>query len=134
MILLDTNTCIYVMKNKYTSLTEKLLRHDPEQIAVSAITLHELEYGAAKSRWGERTRDKMHAFLAPFTILPFNATDAIAAGNIRAFLVSEGTPIGPYDLMIAAQAVVRGMTVVTHNTKEFMRVPDLKLEDWVVIS
>ena len=70
-------------------------------------------------------------FLAPFTILPFDGTDAAVAGRIRHYLRKMGTPIGPYDLLIAAQGVVRGLTVVTHNTGEINRVPGIKTEDWV---
>ena len=70
-------------------------------------------------------------FLAPFTILPFDSNDAIAAGEIRCQLEKAGMPIGPYDLQIAAQGLARGYTVVTHNTGEFERVPNLKVVDWV---
>lgn len=134
MYLLDTNICIYVMKDVFPSLSERLFRENPDNIAISAITLYELEYGAAKSRWGERTRDNMYLFLSPFTILPFDAKDAAAAGYIRAFLAEAGSPIGPYDIQIAAQGLSRDMTVVTHNTKEFARVPGLRTEDWIRLS
>ena len=134
MYLLDTNVCIYLMKNKFPGLTDHLLSLDPSEVAVSSITFFELEYGAAKSNWGERTRENMYAFLAPFTILPFDANDAAAAGHIRALLAAAGSPIGPFDLLIASQAFARDMTVVTHNTGEFSRIPDLKVEDWVLLS
>ena len=91
----------------------------------------ELEYGAVKSRWGERTRQIMAAFLSNFTVLPFSEADAIVFGRIRAGLVKQGTPIGAYDVMIAAQGISRKLTVVTHNTGEFSRVPGLSLEDWL---
>ena len=131
MYLLDTNICIYLMKNKYPALTERLLAEDPHDVAVSAITLYELEYGACKSLWAEETRNNMYIFLSPFTMLPFDARDAVAAGQIRAGLAREGKLIGPYDLQIAAQGLSRNLTVVTHNTDEFSRVPKLKVEDWV---
>lgn len=79
MYLLDTNICIYVMKDSFPSLTERLLSTNPDQVAISAVTIYELEYGAAKSKWGERTRDKLYAFLSPFSIIPFDAYDAAAA-------------------------------------------------------
>ena len=132
MYLLDTNICIYVMKNTYNSLTERLLATNPDDVAVSAITVYELEYGAAKSNWGERTRENMRIFLSPFTILSFDSKDAIVAGQIRAHLASRGDLIGPYDIQIAAQGIARNLTVVTHNTDEFSRVPGLKLNDWVI--
>lgn len=131
MFLLDTNICVFLMKNKYSAATRKLLSSDPSEIAVSSVTLFELEYGAAKSQWPEKNRNNVKLFLAPFTIVPFDGNDAVAAGEIRCLLEKAGTPIGPYDLQIAAQGLARGYTVVTHNTGEFSRVPNLKVVDWV---
>ena len=74
----------------------------------------------------------MSLFLAPFTILPFNSDDAIIAGQLRNYLERKGTPIGPYDLQIAAQGLSRGLTVITHNIGEFSRVPNLNCEDWAI--
>ena len=130
MYLLDTNICIYVIKGDYPKLTEKLLSIHPDLIKVSAVTVYELEYGASKSKWGERTRDIMRMFLSSFEIVPFSGEDAISAGVIRAELESKGIPIGAYDNMIAAQGASRNLTVVTHNTDEFQRVPGIKIEDW----
>ena len=132
MLLLDTNVCIYFMKNSLPRLTEKLLSCDPAELLISSITVFELEYGAAKSRWGEKTRQNLALFLAPFNILPFSAEDAVTAGRIRGYLEQQGTPIGPYDVLIVAQALSRSIPVITHNTGEFSRIPNLKLEDWVV--
>ena len=132
--LLDTNICIFLLKNSFPSMTERMLMLDPDDFAISSITLSELEYGASKSKWGERTRDNLYAFLAPFTVLPFDSNDAIAAGRIRALLESQGTPIGAYDVQIAAQAYMRELSVITHNADEFSRVPGLKVEDWVLLS
>lgn len=131
MYLLDTNICIYFMKNAYPVLTEKILSCNPSELYVSSVTIFELEYGAAKSNWGDRTRRKLAMFLAPFTILPFTADDAVEAGNIRAFLEAKGTIIGPYDIQLAAQAISNKLVLLTHNTSEFSRVPKLKLEDLV---
>ena len=130
MYLLDTNICIYAMNGRHPNLNEHLLSISPNRIFVSSITVGELEYGAAKSHWGERTRELMHAFLANFTILPFTEEDAVLFGRFRAHLAASGTPIGAYDVMIAAQGVARNLTVVTHNTGEFSRIPDIRLEDW----
>ena len=132
MFLLDTNICIYLMKNTYPKLTERLFSYSPSQMAVSSITVFELEYGAAKSQWSEKTRLNLELFLAPFTIIPFDGKDAVIAGQVRRYLEKEGTPIGPYDLQIAAQALSRDMTVITHNVNEFKRVPGIKTEDWAL--
>ena len=131
MFLLDTNICVFLMKNKYPSVTKKLLNSKPSEVAISAVTLYELEYGAARSQWPEKNRNMLKLFLAPFTILPFDSNDAIAAGEIRCQLEKAGMPIGPYDLQIAAQGLARRYTVVTHNIGEFERVPNLKVVDWV---
>lgn len=130
MYLLDTNICVYALKGRYPALSEKLLRIHPSEMAVSSVTVGELEYGAAKSRWGDQTRSRLYLFLSAFTVLPYTTDDALACGRLRAELERKGTPIGPYDLMIAAQALTRDCTVVTHNTGEFARVPGLAIEDW----
>ena len=130
--LLDTNICIYVMKGIYPNIADKLYAISDEKIVISSVTVGELEYGAAKSKWGNRTREIMYSFLANYEILPFDETDAIYFGQLRAMLTDKGTPIGAYDIMIAAQCVAKNLTVVTHNTKEFSRIQFLKLEDWTV--
>ena len=131
MYLLDTNICIYVLKNSYPALTDKVFSFNPSLIAMSSVTVFELEYGAEKSNWGERTRQKLRQFIAPFTILPFDSDDAVTAGRIRGVLEKQGNIIGPYDYQIAAQGISKGLTVVTHNTREFERIPGIILEDWV---
>ena len=131
MLLLDTNICTYLMKNKYPAVTQKLLNSNPVDIAVSSVTLFELEYGAARSQWPEKNRNNVRLFLAPFTIIPFDGNDAITAGMIRQLLEKAGTPIGPYDIQIAAQGLARGYTVVTHNIGEFSRIPNLQVIDWI---
>ena len=131
MYLLDTNTCVYYMKNAYPSLTQKFLAANPKDLFISSVTVFELYYGAQKSKWGDRNRRNLALFLAPFTILPFDTDDAMTAARIRCHLERQGTPIGPYDLQIASQALARGLTVLTHNAGEFRRVPDLMVEDWV---
>lgn len=132
MYLLDTNICIYFMKNKYPALSTKLFSCNPSELIISSVTVFELEYGAEKSNWGDRTRQKLAMFLTPFTILPFSTEDAICAGKLRGYLEKQGNIIGPYDLQIAAQGLARGLTLVTHNMGEFSRVPNLMLEDWVL--
>ena len=130
--LLDTNICIYLMKGKYPALADKILSLKTENICISSITVYELEYGAAKSHWGSKTRQNMRLFLSPFNILPFTDKDAVAAGSIRAYLETHGKPIGAYDILIASQAMSGGMTVITHNIQEFSRIPNLKTADWTL--
>ena len=132
MYLLDTNICIYFMKNQYPLLSQKILSHSPSEILLSSVTIFELEYGAKKSNWGNRTREKLAMFLAPFNIQPFSSEDAVFAGRLRGYLKKQGTPIGPYDVQIAAQALSGGHTLITHNVGEFSRVPNLKPEDWIM--
>ena len=130
MYLLDTNILIYLMKGTFPALNEMAMTVYPSQMAVSAVSILELEYGASKSRWGARTRQTLRIFLSGFQIIPFTEADAVTVGRIRAELAQRGIRIGAYDLQIAAQGVARGLTVVTHNTGEFQRVPGLQLEDW----
>ena len=130
MYLLDTNICIYAINGRHPNLTDKLLTVHPSDILISSITVGELEYGAAKSNWGECTRHTVRTFLASYDILPFIADHAIVFGLQRAILAASGTPIGVLDLMIASQGVASNLTVVTHNTLEFDRVKGLRLEDW----
>jgi tRNA(fMet)-specific endonuclease VapC len=99
---------------------------------LSAITLAELEYGVSKSRDRELNRFALVEFAAPFEIVPFTDGDAEVFGIIRVQLEREGHIIGAYDMQIAAQALSRGLVLVTNNTKEFERVPKLKLENWTV--
>ncbi|WP_303725845.1 type II toxin-antitoxin system VapC family toxin [Anaerovibrio lipolyticus] len=127
---MDTNICIYAINGRHPNLTDKLLTIHPSEILISSITVGELEYGAAKSNWGERTRHTVRTFLASFDILLFTADHAIVFGLQRANLAASGTPIGVLDLMIASQGVASDLTVVTHNTREFARVEGLRLEDW----
>lgn len=132
MFLLDTNICIYAMKNSFPALSEKLFSINPSEIFISSVTVGELEYGAARSKWGERSRNIMNIFLSAYTVLPFDQEDARLSGRLRAELAGAGTPIGPYDIQIAAQGISRCLTVVTHNTGEFSRVPGIMLEDWTI--
>ena len=131
MYLLDTNIFIYYMKNSYPNLTAKIFSMNPKDLYISSLTVFELEYGAGKSNYGARTREKIMTLLAPFQFLNFTSQDAITSGKIRAILEKKGAGIGPYDTLIAGQALSRGLVLVTHNTKEFSRIPNLTIEDWV---
>lgn len=132
MYLLDTNVLIDFMNNRNPILTANFLSHHPSELMISAVSVFELEFGAAKSNWGEKTRQKMAMFLAPFNILPFDTDDAFEAALVRAFLKKNGIIIGPYDVQLAGQALAKNLTFVTHNTREFNRVPELIVEDWAI--
>ena len=131
MYLLDTNICIYLMKNSFPSMTEKVFSHSPSEFYISSITVYELEYGAAKSKWCERTRQNLHLFLVPFNILEFDSSDTVSAGMVRAHLEENGTPIGAYDVQLAGQALSKSLIFITHNVEEFGRVSGLAIADWV---
>jgi tRNA(fMet)-specific endonuclease VapC len=133
MICLDTNIAIYVINRRIPTVRFRLaeqLRLGTE-IGFPAIALFELRYGHARSDRRAESDRLLAEFLAPgIVVLPFESEDAAHAGDIRANLESKGTPIGPYDCLIAAQARRRGATLVTANIREFGRVPGLLLADW----
>jgi tRNA(fMet)-specific endonuclease VapC len=103
----------------------------PEQIAISTITQAELEYGIARSRHPEQNRVALLEFLFPFIILDFDQMAAVQYGLIRSYLESKGKPIGPMDLLLAAQARSKDLVLVTNNEKEFRRIEGLKIENWI---
>ena len=133
MICLDTNIAIYVINRRVPAIRHRLaeqLRLGKE-IGFSAIALFELRYGHARSNRKAEYDRLLAEFLAPgIIVLPFDAEDAEHAGDIRAYLERKGTPIGPFDYLIAAQARRRGATLVTLNRREFARVPGLLVTDW----
>lgn len=129
--LLDTNTCIYIIKQKPTSVFEKFKTVNPGQVALSVITLAELEYGARKSAAVEKNLSALHQFTIPFDILPFDYNATVEYGLIRADLEAKGTPIGPLDTLIAAHARSLNYILVSNNEKEFSRVNGLQVENWV---
>ena len=131
MYLLDTNICIYLMKGRYSHLQERVEAEDPAHLCLSSITVAELEYGIAKSRYPDKNRELLYGFLTPFDIIPFTESDAENFGSVRAYLNQLGTPIGPYDLQIASQCLSRNYMLITNNVKEFERVPHLQIENWI---
>ena len=131
MYLLDTNICIYLIKKKHIDLITTVMSKDPFELALSAVTVAELEFGVAKSLYPQKNRDILLEFLSPFQIVPFDEKDCENFGFIRAYLNKKGTPIGPYDLQIAAQCISRNYCLITNNIKEFERVPELKIENWI---
>jgi len=128
--LLDTNICIYIIRKKPPAVLERVQSKEPGQIAISAITLAELEYGIAHSRYPDRNRIALLEFLFPFTILDFDQGACLDYGRIRASLASEGKLIGPMDLLLAGQAKARDLILVTHNEREFKRIGGLRIENW----
>ena len=130
MYLLDTNICIYIINRRPSYVREKLLSMQPSSVCLSAISVGELEYGAFKSNKPARNIEAIRKFTVPFDILHFDDRDAEMFGLIRADLERRGCVIGPYDMQIAAQALARNIVLVTNNTKEFERIPGLKLENW----
>ena len=127
---LDTNICIYLLKNKFPALRDHLAAHKPEAIKIPAMVLAELWLGALKSEHPQKTRKHMAALLEPLEVVPFDRQAASAYAEVRATLEKQGTPIGPNDLVIAATVLGRNGTLVTHNRKEFGRVPGLRVVDW----
>ncbi|WP_436395658.1 type II toxin-antitoxin system tRNA(fMet)-specific endonuclease VapC [Acidithiobacillus ferriphilus] len=128
--LLDTNICIFTIKRKPPEIREQFRRHHG-QMAISAVTLMELIYGAEKSQAPERNLAEIEGFAARLEVLEYGSEAAKHTGQIRAELARIGKPIGPYDQMIAGHARSRGLIVVTNNLREFERVPGLRVVDWV---
>lgn len=129
--MLDTDICIYIIKRKPADVIERLRQSRIAQVGISAITLSELEYGVAKSSKPEQNQFALAQFLAPFEILSYGDEAAQHYGRLRAFLEKQGTPIGSLDMLIAAHALSIECILVTNNTKEFGRIPDLKTDNWV---
>lgn len=127
--LLDTDTCIYALKQN-KRVIERLLATARDDVAISVITEAELRTGAAKSSTPSRTLQRVENFLSPIALLEFTSDDAMAYAAIRAKLERAGTPIGPLDTLIAAQAVARNLTIISNNEREFRRVAGLKIENW----
>ena len=130
--LLDTNFCIALIRRASERAERRLVESDVIDVAVSAVTVAELEYGVAKSRKPELNREKLDRFLQPLQILAFDDDAALAYGASREKLEARGEMIGPLDMLLASQALGRDLTIVTNNTREFRRVEGLRVEDWSV--
>ncbi len=129
--MLDTNICIYLIKNNPLHVREKFEMLKPGDVLLSSIVLAELMYGIAKSRKKKRNLAALEMFLMPLEVVEFNANAAEIYGDIRAGLECVGKIIGGNDLLIAAHALSLDVTLVSNNTKEFSRVAGLQLENWV---
>lgn len=127
--LLDTDTCIDVLRQK-PGMVNRLEQISPADCAVSMVTVYELLCGVGKAQHPDKERAKVERFVSAITLLPFDRSAAESSAQIRTDLEQRGIPIGPYDLLIAGQALANGLTLITNNVKEFQRVAGLKLDSW----
>ncbi len=130
--LLDSNACIQYITGRSTSLRDKIIATPLNEIFVCSIVKAELFYGSMKSQNPKKSLAEQNAFLRQFQSLPFDDDAALIFGRIRADLAAKGTPIGAYDLQIAAIALAHDLSLITHNTKEFSRIGQLNIEDWEI--
>lgn len=130
-MMLDTNICIYIIKNKPESVKERFREFEVGELCISSITVSELMYGGYKSQQIERNLQALESFLMPFEIVDYDYVASIEYGKIRASLEKKGQVIGNMDMQIAGHALALDMTLVTNNTKEFVRIDGLSLDNWV---
>jgi tRNA(fMet)-specific endonuclease VapC len=129
--MLDTDSCIALIKRKPGTILRRLMSLSPGEAGISAITLAELRYGVAKSAQNEKNRLALDEFLLPLEVADFDELAAAGYASVRATLEKAGTPIGPLDTQIGAHALSLGAILVTHNSREFRRIPGLAVEDWL---
>lgn len=129
MYALDTNSVSYVLKGR-GRVAERMLALPPRDVGIPSVVLFELEYGASRSEAPRGLRDRLGVLLGSLRVLPFGEAEARAASRIRLGLEKAGKPIGSMDLLIAATALEQRAVLVTHNLKEFRRIPGLRVEDW----
>ncbi len=133
MILLDTNICIHLINMKPPAVLARFRQYRMGEIGLCSVVAAELALGVAKSQ-SARNRQALEMFLAPLTILPFDAAAVWIYGDLRADLERRGTPIGSFDTLIAAHALSQQALLVTNNTREFAKVPGLQLDNWVAAT
>ena len=126
--LLDTNAVIDLLNNTTSRIAQRIREQKPDDVVISALVAYELFHGAFKSQRKSKNLALVDAL--QFAVLQFDKEDARRAGEVRACLGAKGTPIGAYDVLLAGQALARSMILVTHNTREFKRVPGLRIADW----
>jgi tRNA(fMet)-specific endonuclease VapC len=131
IVMLDTNTCIALIKRKPDHVVQKFSQYQLGDIGISAVTLAELRYGVSKSLHQAKNQAALDEFMLPLEFAAFDEPATAAYGALRAALEKKGTPIGSLDTMIAAHALSLGVTLVTNNTREFNRVPKLTVVDWI---
>jgi len=130
--MLDTNICIYLIKQKFRNVLKHFESHGVGDIGLSSITLAELRYGVAKSRHSEKNRQALDEFILPLKIADFDEKAAEKYGTIRTLLEKDGRIVGPMDMLIGAHAMSLRATLVTNNTREFKQIKNLKVVDWSV--
>jgi tRNA(fMet)-specific endonuclease VapC len=130
--MLDTNICIYLIRQKPEKVLHHFKAHSVGHIGISSITLAELSYGIEKSRQVRKNRQALDEFTLPLEIADFDEEAASAYGTVRAALEKAGTPVGSMDMLIGAHALSLGVTLVTNNTSEFRQIRNLKVVDWSV--
>ncbi len=130
-LMLDTNICIYIIKQQPVDVLKRFLEYQIGDIGISSITLSELRYGVAKSTHQEKNAKALDEFITPLEVVSFDEEAAHIYGEIRAYLEKAGTPIGSMDMLIAAHAVSLGIPLATNNTREFIRIPALTIIDWL---
>lgn len=128
--LLNTNTCIRYLNGTSDNIRNKFELYNSTDLYLCSVIKAELLFGAYKSGNPEKNLNKVNQFFEPFISLPFEDNSAVFYGKIRSGLEKKGTPIGPNDLLIASIALSYNLTLVTHNIREFSRVPELNIEDW----
>ncbi|WP_411824645.1 type II toxin-antitoxin system tRNA(fMet)-specific endonuclease VapC [Leptospira sp. 'Mane'] len=129
--LLDTNICIYIINKRPEAVLKKFKKISLDNIFISSITEFELRYGVEKSQKHEQNLRILEDFLGYLNIIPFEGSDSNVAANVRTRLEKKGEVIGPYDLLIASQAISRELILVTNNEKEFKRIKEIQLENWI---
>ncbi|MBW4054804.1 MAG: type II toxin-antitoxin system VapC family toxin [Proteobacteria bacterium] len=129
-LMLDTNICIYIIKQQPVAVLKRFLEYQIGDICISSITLSELRYGVAKSSQKEKNAIALDEFIVPLEVVSFDESAAHVYGNIRAALEKADTPIGPMDMLIAAHALSLGIPLVSNNTREFLRIPSLTCINW----
>lgn len=130
-LMLDTNICIYIIKQQPVTVLKRFLEYQIGDIGISSITLSELRYGVAKSTHQEKNTKALDEFITPLEVVSFDEEAARVYGDIRAALEKAGTPIGAMDMLIAAHAISLGIPLVTNNTREFVRISTLNIIDWI---
>ncbi len=130
-LMLDTNICIYIIKQQPVAVLKRFLEYQIGDIGISSITLSELRYGVAKSTHQEKNAKALDEFITPLEVVSFDEEAAHVYGEIRATLEKAGTPIGAMDMLIAAHAFSLGIPLVTNNTREFARITSLNVVDWI---
>ena len=128
--LIDTNICIYIMNKRPPAVIKKFKRFEPGEIGISTITVSELQYGVSKNSHRNKNADRLNEFLVPFEMLTYDQMAARVYGDICFQLENQSQPIGPLDLLIAAQTISRDLVLISNNEREFKRIRRLKVENW----